>query len=72
MTSVKLPVSLKSEAEVMRASIGNIVGDASDLADDHEIVSLRLIVHHAVTGETAEEVVVDAPGAASFSLRGMG
>ena len=37
--SIQLLVSIPSEAEVVAASVGDIVGDARDLTDDDEVVS---------------------------------
>src|SRR5262245_15626503 len=59
--SVQLLVGLPGEAEVVAASVGNIVGDSRDLTDDDEVVSLGFVINSPVKREGVDEVVVDTP-----------
>src|SRR5262245_22425264 len=59
--SIQLLVDLPGEAEVIAASVGNIVSDSRDLTDDDEIVSLGFVINSPVKREDVDEVVVDTP-----------
>src|SRR5262249_19343212 len=59
--SIQLLVGLPSEAEVVAASVGNIVGDSRYLTDDDAVASLGLAIRRSFKREGVDEVVVDTP-----------
>lgn len=60
--SIQLLVSIYSKAEIVATSVGDVVGDARDLTDDDEVVSLSFFIDSPIKRESVNEVVVDARG----------
>ena len=60
--SVQLLVSVHSKAKIVTTSVGDVIGDARDLTDDDEVVSLGFFIDSPVKREGVNEVVVDARG----------
>src|SRR6266478_7091089 len=67
--SIQLLVGVHSKAEIVATSVGDVVGDTSDLADDDEVVSLGLFIDSPVKREGVDEVVVDARGLGAVDPR---
>src|SRR4029453_24403 len=60
--SIQLLVSGHSKAKIVATSVGDVVGDARDLTDDDEVVSLDFFIDSPVKREGVNEVVVNARG----------
>src|SRR6266850_459434 len=67
--SIQLLVSVHSKAEIVATSVGDVVGDARDLTDDDEVVSLDFFIDGPVKREGVNEVIVDARGLGAVDPR---